>query len=554
MRLFRSRARTLVTGATFMALLAAVVSPVQAHRPLRTTAAASDTLIDPLASKTLWAGTLDPSLVTSLTDADVIQKIYAGLVKQAYDDKTKQFKVVPDLAASMPAVSKDGLTYTFKIRPDAKYSDGKPVTAQDFVWSFQRVIDPKANSGAEYYMNDIAGAADYNAGKSKTFGAKAIDASTLQITLAHPIVYFLYEMTYATFFAVKQSVAVGAPLTTTPSMVVGAGPWMLKGGTWNYRSQISLVPNPNYYGAKSFKLKEIDMVFTGTNETMLAAYKSGQYPIAWLPSADVASYRSQPEYHETPILGDYYLSMNVHIKPFDNLHFRRAVAYAINRDAISKGVDHGTVVTQNGWYPQGILGYDPTIQNQSGVPHYDPATAKSELALAKKQVSSVAPITLEYASEISDRAREAAQIQGDLAAVGITINLHPVPRATWIKDGNSGKTQFIYEDWFDDYPDPQDFSDYLIRTGAGENWGRYSNPVVDKLFDQGNVERDNATRERFYKQAQLIILRDAGVVMLYQSANQNVISTKIHGLELNPSWGNDPQPLGNDWANVSVSQ
>ena len=554
MRLFRSRARTLVTGATIMALAAAVVSPVHAHRPLQSAAAAANVLVYPEAAKVLWVGTMDPSQVSALDDANVIQKIYAGLVKQSYDDKTKQFKVVPDLAAGMPAISKDGLTYTFKIRPDAKYSDGSPVTAQDFVWSFTRVLDPKAASPVSYYLYDIKGAADYNNGKAKSFGVKAIDASTLQITLAHPVVYFLYAMTYDTFFAVKQSVPVGAPLTTTPSMVVGAGPWMLKGGTWNYRSQITLVPNPNYYGAKNFKLKEIDVVFTGTNETMLAAYKSGQYPIAWLPTADVSTYRSQPEFHETPVLGDYWLTMNSHMKPFDNLHFRRAVAYAINRDAITKGVDHGAVLNQLSWYPQGILGYDATVQNQPNVPHYDPAIAKSELAMAIKQMGSIAPISLEFASEVSDRGRESAEIQNELKAVGINISLHPVPRATWIKDGNSGKTQFIFNDWFDDYPDPQDFSDFLIRTGAGENWGRYSNPVVDKLFDQGNIERDNATRERIYKQAQLIILRDAPVAMLYQSADQDVVSSKLHGLEMNPSWGNDVQPIGNDWANVTVSQ
>ena len=129
-----------------------------------------------------------------------------------------------------------------------------------------------------------------------------------------------------------------------------------------------------------------------------------------------------------------------------------------------------------------------------------------------------------------------------------------MPRATWIKDGNSGKTQFIFNDWFDDYPDPQDFSDFLIRTGAGENWGRYSNPAVDALFDKGNVERDSATRERIYKQAQLIILRDAPVAMLYQIADQDVISTKIHGLETEPELGQRSQPIGNDWANVTVAQ
>jgi oligopeptide transport system substrate-binding protein len=549
MRIFRPRSGALVTGAAVLALIAGAVSPAHANRP----ALASNVLVDPLAAQVLWPGTLDPAQVSALTDGDIIQKIYAGLVKQVYSDKTHLFTVVPDLAAAMPTISKDGLTYTFKIRPDAKFSDGKPVTAQDFVWSFQRVLDPKANSGVSYYLYDIKGAADYNAGKSKTFGAVALDASTLQITLTSPIVYFLYEMTYYTYFAVEQNIPVVAPtLTTTPSMVVGAGPWMLKNGTWKYRSEISLVPNPYYHGSKNFKLTEIDIPFTGTNTSMLAAYKSGQYPISWLPSADVASYRGTPEFHDTVVLGDYWLDMNQNIKPFDNIHFRRAVAYAINRDAISNGVDHGTNHPQYSWYPVGILGNDPNVQKQAGVPTYNPTIAKQELALAMKQISSVPTITLEFASENADRAREAASIQSDLKAVGITIGLHPVPRATWIKDGNSGKTQFIYSDWFEDYPDPQDFSAYLIQTGAGENWGRYSNKQVDALIAKGNVERDAATRANIYKQIQLIVLREAPVAMLYQDATQSVISTLIHGMELTPGYGNEPQPIGNDWSNVNI--
>src|SRR5207248_7974717 len=102
---------------------------------------------------------------------------------------------------------------------------------------------------------------------------------------------------------------------------------------------------------------------------------------------------------------------------------------------------------------KGILGYDPTIKNEPGVPYYNPTIAKQELAMAMKQMKRIPPITLEYRSEISDVAREVEQVQAQLKAIGITISLHPVPRATWIADGNSGKTQFIWSDWYDDYPD-----------------------------------------------------------------------------------------------------
>ncbi len=510
-------------------------------------------LVEAIAAKSLWAGTLDPSLITALDDADIVQKIYAGLVKQVYSDTTHKFTIVPDLAAGMPTISKDGLVYTFKIRPDAKFSDGTAVTAQDFVHSFERVLDPKANSGANYYLFDIAGAEAMSNGKAKHLsGVKALDAQTLRITLKHPVVYFLYALSYETGMVVKSSVPVGANLTTDPKLVIGAGPWMLKDGAWKYRSQITLVPNPNYFGAKNFKLKEIDIVFTGSDQTMFNAYKAGQFPMTWLPSAEVARSKALPEYHEVGVLGDLWYSMNSNYKPFNDVHFRRAIAYGIDRNAIA-AVDHGTVQPLYCWYPNGIMGYDASCKSK--YPHYDPTIAKKELALALKDMGGTMPsgVQLEYATEISDRAREAAAVQANLKAIGINIGLHGVPRATWIKDGNSGKTPFMVGDWFDDYPDPQDFSDYLIRTGAGENWGRYSNPTVDALFDKGNVERDAASRERIYKQAQGIILNDAAVAMLYQFAQQDLFTTKWHGMEMNPSWGNNPQPMGNDWANVTVS-
>lgn len=521
------------------------------------TRASSSVFVEPFASQTLWVGTLDPAIGTSILDGDFMARIYAGLLKQVYNDKTGKFNIVPDLAAAMPTISKDGLVYTFQIRPDARFSDGTPVTSQDVIWSFERVLSPKTNSPAAYYLGNIKGANDFNSGKIKSFsqvGVKALGPKTVQITLAAPAVYFLYALTYNTGFIVKNGLPIGAKLATDPSLVVGAGPWMLKNHTWKYRSEIILVPNPYYYGSKNFKIKEQDLYFTGSFDTMLAAYRSGQYPMAWLPSAEVAAYRGTPEFHDTVTLGDVWYSMNVHIAPFDNIHFRRAVAYAIDRNAITQGVYHGTVHPQLGWYPKGILGYDPNIAKQPGVPYYNPTIAKQELAMAMKTMKKVPPITLEYRTENPDVARETALVKQQLKTVlGIDIGLKGVPRPTWITDGNSGKTQFIWSDWYDDYPDPQDFSDYLIRSGVGENWGRYSNPTVDHLFDLGNVEKDQQKREAIYKKAQLIILRDAPVVMLYQFAQQDVISTKYHGIELNPSWGNQPQPVGNDWANVTVS-
>ena len=513
-------------------------------------AAGAGVFVDATVSKDLWVLTLDPGAVTDVSSSQVISMLYNGLLRQSYNSKMGKFAIVPDLAASLPAVSKGGLVYIFKLRKDARFSDGSQVTAQDVVYSINRALLPAEKSPvASFYLADILGAADVAAGKAKAArGLKAIGSDTVEITLDKPVAYFLYSFTYPTSDVMKQNVAPAAKLTTDPTLIVGAGPFMVKNHQWKYRSQITLVPNPYYYNAKRVQLKEIDIPFVGTVETGFKAYQSGQYPIALLPAIQVTRFRGKPEFHSSPTLGDLWYAMNPKVAPFNNLHFRRAIAFAINRDAIVKGVEHNTQIRLDGWYPKGILGYDPTVGAR--VPHYNPAMARKELAMAMKTLTSVPSIQLEYPSDTGDWTRDAAQVQSDLKAVGITLGLRSVPGNAWLRDVSARKTPFILNNWFDDYPDPQDFSEVLVGTGGGSNAGNYSNPQVDALFAKADVARDVATRERLYRQAQEIIMNDAAVVMLYQFAGYAVWSTKLHGLELNPSGF---YPVSNDWTNVSVS-
>ena len=184
--------------------------------------------------------------------------------------------------------------------------------------------------------------------------------------------------------------------------------------------------------------------------------------------------------------------MNTHIKPFDNIHFRRAVAYAINRDAITKGVLTAPADPQYSWYPKGILGYDPNICTSSpACPTTTPRIAKQELAMAMKRCRACRRSRWSIAPRIQTGRARPRRCSSELKAVG--HQYQPASRAAPHLDQGRQQRQdasLSCSDWFDDYPDPQDFSDYLIETGAGENWGRYSNPTVDALFAKGNVERD----------------------------------------------------------------
>lgn len=512
----------------------------------------ANVFVEPYWTPELWSHTLDPALVGGLDDVDVVQKIYAGLVKQVYDDRTRTFHIVPELAARLPAVSADGRTYTFVLRKDTRFSDGTPITAQDVVYSLNRALTPAEKSfTAPFYLTNIVGAADVAAGKARTCrGLTAIGADRVQITLDKPVSYFLYALSYPTGFVLKHTVPPGAKLTTDPSLVVGSGPFMLKDRTWQYRHQMTLVPNPYYYNARRIRLTEMDLVFVGSEDAAFAAYRSGQFPMAPLPAVEVPRYRGTSDFRETTVLGDMFYVMNLKVKPFDDRHFRRAVAFAINRDAVANGVDHGTVQPLYGWYPQGILGYDASIRNR--VPHYDPARAVQELALARKEMGRIpTTVPLTYVAGNADQDREVQEVQRELKAVGIPIILHrvvlPADAVAYLH-----RTAFFWQEWYDDYPDPQDFSESVLGTGGGYNFGNYSNAQVDALFARADVARDTAKREQLYRTAQQIILNDAPVAMVYQVAAQAVISTKYHGVELNPSFGTYPQPLHNDWANVTV--
>lgn len=519
----------------------------------RASQARSGVFVEPLVSTDLWVTTLDPAAATDVTSNSVIQLIYAGLLKQAFDDKTKTFKLLPDLAEAMPRVSQGGKVYTFKIRKNARFSDGKLVTAQDAVYSVNRALSPaEASPVAGTYLGAILRAADVAAGKAKTVkGVRAIGPDMVEITLIRPAAYFLYALTYGTGAIVERTLPAGAKMTTTPALVVGAGPFMVKGAAWQYRKQITLVPNPYFYNARNITIKEFDLPFVGATDTAFKAYQGGQYPMAALPAAQVSRYHGTPEFREAPLLSMAWLAMNVKLKPFNNLHVRRAVALAINRDGISQGVMRGAVNSLYSWYPVGIVGYDPGMATKA--PHYDTAMARKELALALKDMGGKAPggIMLEYPSDSADTGRQMLQVQADLKAIGITIGLRAKPGNAWLNDMLAAKAPFIFNNWLADYPDLQDFSEYLMGTGGGGNAQSYSNTRVDNLFARAAVEQAARTRASLYRLAQLTFLNDASVAMLYQPKAQFVISPRYHGVEIVPS--EFLQPLNNDWANASVS-
>jgi len=551
------RASMVMVLTTALVLSAALAGPALARHQPRPVAAGPGVFVDPTVGSSLWLKSLDPAQVTDSNSISIIQLVYSGLVR--LDDRNN---VAPDLAQSMPVVSKDGLTYTFTLRPNLAYSDGTPLTAADVAASITRSLSKAANSpNALLYLGHIKGAADWNSGKAKSLtGIAAPDARTVRITLDRPISYFLQTLTYPTSFVVKPGLAPNADLIgpSAQSRNIGSGPFMFS-RAWRYHQEMYLAPNPHWYEAGRMRLKELDVPFISTPDTAYSEYRSGQIPLAGVPSADLAAARGSADLHSSPTLSTYYLVPNlgrdarckpVGCAPFDDPHFRRALLYAVDRQTLATKILHGTVQPLCGLIPQGIAGYDPTL---CALAPYDPARARTELALARKDFGGHLPhegnLSVFYPSGSQDLANVMTALENEWTAVGLNVAITARPQNTYLTLISQPSTPFIIDNWVYDYADPQDFADNLIGAGSTYNIGNYTNPAVQSLLDRADVTPNGPARTALYVQAQRQAMIDVAFIELYQPVSYVRWQSTIHGLVLTPAGA---IPTGGDWTNVSV--
>ncbi len=280
-------------------------------------------------------GVLDPSGGPDGNSALAVGMIYSGLVRS-----DKNLNVIPDQATWR--ISDDKKTYTFTIKPNITFSDGTPVTAQTYVYTWTRALLPEiASPIASFFEAPIVGSDAVANGKSKTLsGVKAIDAHTLQVTLTQPTPYFLEELTTSVFFALNQKLIsqYGQKnwVQHAEGAGIGTGPFMIK--TWSHNAQMVLVPNPHYYGNKT-KLTEVDMIFVKENDTAFKAFRAGQYAFVWnLTPEDQVQAKSLQGFNRTSLLQTDLMFFDNARPPFNNVAIRQAFAYAIDKQTLVHAV------------------------------------------------------------------------------------------------------------------------------------------------------------------------------------------------------------------------
>jgi oligopeptide transport system substrate-binding protein len=450
---------------------------------------------------------------------------YSGLV--AFDP---QLNLNPDLAETWD-VSPDGTVYTFHLRENAKFHDGRSVTAGDFIYSWERALSPALRSDtALTYLGDIVGAYEAASGGAEhVSGLQALDEHTLQVTIDAPKPYFLLKLTYPTAFVVdKANVESGEEWFRTPN---GTGPFKLI--EWQRFEQITYEANPDFYLGKPSIPYVIVQLYSGVG---IRLYEAGEIDITGVGyySADRFLDPTEPLHNEllTGVnLCTGYVVFDVTQPPFDDLKVRQAFSMAFDRQKYIDVVLSGRALPAIGIFPPGLPGFNIGL---NGLP-YDPKRAR-ELLAESKYVNNMPTIIYTDAgigSYIGADVAAMAQMWQQTLGVEITVeNLEPNFYFDQIYAGRHG--QLFGGGWCADYPDPENFADVLFHGKSAQNNGNYANPALDALLEAARVEQDVSKRIQMYQQAEQMIVDDAPVLFTTHSLSYLLVKPYVKGYVFTP--------------------
>jgi len=513
-------------------------------------------------------GTLDPALVQLAIDTEPIDAIFTGLVEF---DHTLQIK---DQLAASHSISSDGLTYTFTLKPNLKFSDGTPLTSQDVVYSINRTLLPATKSQVAYYLNLVKDYDKVTVGKIPTLIGDSLlapDPSTVKIIISQPAAYFLSALTYQTSWVVEKSLIDKYGATWTDHLDQGGGAGPFKVQSYDHTKGITLVPNPNYYGPQP-KIQKLEYLISGDQNTTYNAYLSHQFDttgVVGVPPAHLADARTRPDFNEYGNLRIRYVTMNYLVKPFDNIHIRQAFALAIDKDLLAKTVWRNAFSPTIHLIPSGMPGHFTGLVGPAGVSSVsgDKAKAKQlfQQGMQEEHLTTFPSITFSSytdAKVIVDTTTAIIQMWQSVLGVNIKSEFFTFSKLITLENatvGNPKGLQIWISGWLADYPDPQDWLSTFFQKGSGYNqmnYGQNNSSDVAKqlqaqqLLAQADVNQDPTARIQQYNQAQQQIADDVGWAPLYQNKVQVMQSTKLVGIVFNALSVIPPD----DWANIYFTQ
>jgi oligopeptide transport system substrate-binding protein len=472
--------------------------------------------------------TLDPHLASGNWENNIIGDMFMGLMTEGADARA-----VPGAALGY-TVSPDGLVYTFKLR-EHNWSDGRPVTAHDFQFSFRRILDPKTAAQYAAILYPIKNAEAVNSGKMAVdqVGVHALDDSTLRIEFHFVVPYVRELLTHYTTFAVPQHVVEKyGEDWLRPEHVVTNGPYVLK--QWVPNDHIELVKNPYFYDRGNVALKNVHFYPTQDASAALKRFRAGEFDLVTdsVPpqSIDWLHKNMAKELRLYPFILTQYFQFNMKRKPFDDLHVRRALTMAIDRDIVVSKITRTGETPAYALIPPGIPDYPGTAQfNFKSLPMTE-RIAKARWLLREAGFGPGNPLSFDFNIQNTTETRlVGVALQEMWKEVGAAVRL--VPSESQVHYDVLRKHDFAvaWAGWIADYRDPKDFL-FLFQTSTTDlNYGLYSNSKFDSLMDASDYEPDAVKRARLLSQAEQMLLDDVGVAPVYFGVSRDLVSQQVKG-------------------------
>jgi oligopeptide transport system substrate-binding protein len=473
---------------------------------------------------------LDPQIIDSNTDANIVYTLFEGLA--AYDPK--DLHAIPGVAESWES-NADATVWTFHLRANAVWSNGDPVTAGDFVYSFHRMLSPKLAAEYASFLFHLKNGEAYFNGKVTDFGqvgAKAVDDRTLVLTLWHPLPYLPSLVCHSSWYPVHKptiekygAMDDRATAWTKPGNIVGNGPYVLT--EWRPNQVIRVVKSPTYWNHDAVKLAGCNFFPIEDEATEEASFRSGQLHVtANIPIDKIAGYRKDPSgvLRSSLLLATYFYRLNVNRPPLDNVKVRRALSLAVDRRQICEDVAKGGQVPAGSLVTPGTGGFVSTTSIKTDVPEAQRLLAEAGYPGGK----GFPDVEILYnTTEGHRRIAEAIQ-QMWLKNLGINVTLQNQEAKVWNDTMRQHNYQIGRFAWVGDYLDPSTFID-IMTTHNGNNETGWSNAEYDRLDDLAMKTGDNAKRYEYFQQCEAILAKESPIIPIYFYVRNNLVRPEVKG-------------------------
>jgi ABC-type oligopeptide transport system substrate-binding subunit len=472
--------------------------------------------------------TLDPHRTSTVVESNILRNLFEGLV--VLDPAGN---VAPGVAERWE-VPEDGLTYTFHLRDNARWSNGAPVTADDFVYSLRRIEDPKTRSQYAEVLYPIRNAQEVNTGKAAVteLGVAAPDARTVTITLKAPTPYFLQLLTHHTSLPVNaKEVARLGDDWLKPGKMVSNGAYMLDDVKPN--AHIRIVKNPNYWDAAKVTIDTVVFDPSEDRGAVLKRYRAGEFDILYndLPNDQLGWLRQNmpKELHVSPYAGVYYYALNTSKPPFNDKRVRLALSMALNREILVEKITGAGELPAYGFVPDGTAGYTPRRVA------WRTMTQAAREAAAQKLMTEAGygpgrPLQFQLLYNTSENHKRVAIAAAAMwKKINVSVELVNSEFKVQVSNLRFGDFQMGRAGWIADYNDAQNYL-FLSQTSTKQqNYSRFSNPEYDRLMDEASLTADAAKRAALLEQAEGILLEEMPVIPIYFYVSKNLVSAKVTG-------------------------